>query len=166
MGNDITLNDLPWEATVLADDLVDGNAHFGWKGDARLSLRVGVLTAANNGHDARSGRWYRKGEMLARRYEVWRHLETGEDERIVSRPIELLHEILPELVRLDPRTPGFRSSFDTVNEANDKKDADTAYDIRQAHGEMVEHLWALAHDRSGPKNTFRGMPGSNPDKQM
>lgn len=164
--SDLTLNDMPYEATVLADDLVWGLAAAGWKGDPRLSLRVGVLTAAKNGYDPRSGKWYRKGELLARRYEVWRHLETGEDERIIDRPLHLLHEIIPALVKIDPRTPGFENSVDRVIRENDAVHAQRASDIREAHGEMVEHLWALAHDRSGPKNTFRGMPGSNPEKQL
>lgn len=165
MGNDITLNDMPYEATLLADDLVLGNAGHGFKGDPRLSLVVGVLTAAKTGRDARNGRWYKKGELLARRYEVRRHLEDGTDETIISRPLHLLHEILPALVQMDPRNPGFKSTFDRVNEHNDARDKQAATDVREAHGEMVEHLWALAHDRSGPKTTFRQMPGLDPARQ-
>ena len=158
------LSDVPYEIERLADDLTDGNAAFGWRGDPRLELHIGVLAADRNTNV--NGKFVSKGQVLARNIQVWRHCEDGTMQHVITRRIELAHEILPELVQMDPRTPGFRSSADVVIDHNAKVDAEKEYAIGQAQGEMVEHLWKLTADRQNGKTTFRGMPGSNPDKQM
>ena len=159
----IDLTGVPYEAIELDGRLRSGDGVFGWKGDPALSLVVGVLTASKNGY--KGGKHYRKGDLVARRYEVIRHCEDGTDQRVLSRPLELIHEIIPELVRMDPRTPGFRSTFETVNAHNEMHDRANNDAVREAHGEHMEHLWKLVHDRANGPSTFRQMPGRNPDKQ-
>ena len=161
-----SLSDLPYEAERLADDLTQGNPAFGWKGDARLSLFVGILACGKAGY--KNGVYYKEGEPMARRYEVWRHNEDGTDKRIMSRPLHLVHEILPTMVSLDPRTPGHEATMDRIERENKKVDADKEYAIGQAHGEMTEHLWSIVHDRNNPQNTFRQVGGSDerPDRNL
>lgn len=157
----IALSDMPYEATVLADDLVDGNPAFGWKGDPRLYLQVGVLTAAKTGQ--RNGKWYKEGEMMARRYEVWRHNEDGTDLRILSRDLTHLHEILPALVKIDPRTPGHEATMDRIERENAVIDKHREQAIGEAVGEMTEHLWNVVSERENGKQTHFQVGGSRDD---
>lgn len=159
----LSLSDVPWEATQVADWLTDGKPELGWRGDSRLSLRVGVLTAQRNGNHA--GRFRTAGTVLARRYEVWRHNEDGTDTLILHRQLNAWHELIPALVQIDPRTPGHKDAFTQVAKANEREHKAAADAVKEAHGEATEHLWKLVADRNNGRTTFRGMPGSNPDKQ-
>lgn len=148
------LSDMPYEAEVLADKLVQGDGIIGWKGDPRLSLFCGVLAAPKTGYSKRAGRYVREGEVLARRWEVWRHNEDGTDARLISRPLEKLHEIIPELCVMDPRNPGHTGTMDRIEQHNDKIDAEREYDIGQAVGEMTEHLWNVARTKISGEHFF------------
>jgi hypothetical protein len=159
----ISATEVPYEGQLVADWLVNGKPELGWRGDPRLELRLGILTAAKHGR--RNGRYFRKGDVVAYRYEVWRHNEDGTDAEILHRAAKDWHEIIPALVQLDPRTPGFKDTMTTLTAHNDKVDAERGQAIRDAHGEMTEHLWKLYADRNFGRTTFRGMPGRNPDKQ-
>lgn len=164
MPTDISLSDVPYEATLLADWLVQGKPTLGWRGDPRLELRIGVLQAQKNGND-RKGRFRTAGEVLARRYEVWRHNEDGTDTNILSRKLTDFADIIPALVQIDPRTPGHVGTIERIEKENKLRDKHAADAVQEAHGEATEHLWKLVADRENGRTTFRGMPGSNPDKQ-
>jgi hypothetical protein len=162
---DIATSFVPWEAHELAGWLADGKPELGWRGDPRLELRIGVLTMHRNGLD-RTGRFRRAGERLAWRYEIWRHNEDGTEGEILHRTESQFNEIIPELVKLDPRTPGHVPTMDLLEAHNkivDKSKSDT---IKEAVGEHVEHLWKLVADRTNGRTTFRGLPGRNSDRQM
>lgn len=159
------MSEMPYEAELMADWLTDGKPELGWRGDPRLSLVVAVISAGATGYSQKVGRYVRMGQALGYRYEVWRHNEDGTDKRIISCELDALHTLLPKLCEMDPRSPGFVDQFDKAVRDNDKAHADRANDLREAHGEMTEHLFKLWHDRNNPKHTFRGMPGQNPDKQ-
>jgi hypothetical protein len=152
-----------YEGRLLADWLTKGKPELGWRGDPRLELRLGVLEAAKAG--TRKGKYYRKGDIVAYRYEVWRHNEDGTDAEVLHRAAKDWHEIIPALVQLDPRTPGHVDTMTHIEKYNEKIDRDKGRAIAEARGEMTEHLWKLMADRRNGPSTFRQMPGSNPDKQ-
>jgi len=141
------VSDMPYEAEVLADKLTMGDGIIGWKGDPRLSLFCGIIAAPKTGYSNRAGRYVREGEVLARRWEVWRHNEDGTDTRLISRPLHLLHEIIPELCEMDPRNPGHTGVMDRIEKHNEKVDAEKEYAIGQVVGEMTEHLWNVARTK-------------------
>jgi len=157
----IDLANVPWEAQEVDRWLRDGNPTLGWRGDPRLSLAVGVLTASRNGVDPRTKKFHRAGDVLARRYEVVRHCEDGTDQRIMQRPLTKLHEIIPALNGIDPRTPAFEPVMDVVEREDAQKQKDVEYKIGQAIGEQREHLWKLVADRQNGLTTFRQMGGSD-----
>lgn len=159
---------LPAEAHMLADWLTDGKPELGWRGDPRLELRLGVLTAAKHGYNTRSGRrkFYRKGDVVAYRYEVHRHNEDGTDTEVLHRAAADWHEIIPELVKLDPRTPGHVDTIDQVMRDNAAAERDNTRKFQDSYGEMTDHLWRLISDRQNGRNTTRQVPGRNPDKQL
>lgn len=159
----IELSDVPYEATQVADWLTDGKPELGWRGDPRLSLRIGIVSAQRAGHHR--GRYRRAGEVLGRNYQVFRHNEDGTDTSILSRRLDQWHEIIPALVQLDPRTPGHVPTMQRVERANAIEHKQRDDEFREAHGEATEHLWKLVADRQNGPSTFRQIPGRNPDKQ-
>lgn len=162
---DLTMSNLPYEVELVADWLVMGKPELGWKGDPRLSLCVGVITMHKAGPDRR-GTYRRKGEVVARNLQVFRHNEDGTDTNILSRKLDAWHDIIPSLVQLDPRNPGHVDTMTKVEKANAIVDKANSTAVAEAHGEAAEHLWKLVADREHGKTTFRQMPGSNPDKQQ
>lgn len=149
-------------AIQLADWLEGGKPELGWKGDPRLELRIGVLTAAKDG--TKKGRYYRKGEVMAHRFEVYRHTEEGKDTIILSRSAKDWHEIIPELVKMDPRTPGHESMIDLVDRANraiEKTQDDMMHDV---YGEAFDYTARLAADREWGPSTFRQVGGLRDEK--
>jgi hypothetical protein len=162
----IDLSSVPYEVLVVDKQLRQGAPTLGWRGDPRLYLELGVITSNNTGYSNKVKRFVRHGEVLARQVIVMRHCETGVDEVIFRRKYEQLHEIIPTLIRHDPRTPGFEDVMDTVEREDTAKQKAVATHIGEARAECAEHLWALVGDRQNGRTTFRGLPGLNPDKQM
>lgn len=160
----LTLDTIPPELHRLADELTNGFAPLGWRGDSRLTLQVGALTVQTGGYD-RKGTWRNRGELAALRVEVVRHNEDGTDTPILQRPMERWHEIIPELVKIDINSPMYKDTTEAVIQHNDKLEAERGQAIREAVGEQTEHLWRLVSDRQNGRTTFRGLPGRNPDKQ-
>ena len=143
---------------MLAQWLVKGKPELGWRGDPRLSLHIGVLVAAKNG--TRAGKHYRKGDVVAFRYEVHRHNEDGTDTEILHRAAAQWHEIIPALIDIDPRTPGFKPTMDKVEAANKIEHREAEYAMEQAYGEANEHLWNIVREREGGKTFFGQVQGS------
>lgn len=154
----------PWEAQEVDRWLREGKPTIGWRGDPRLELRMGYSVAADNG--VYHGKYKRRGDVVGVRWEVWRACEDGKDRRILAAPAEGLTDIIPRLIGVDPRTPGHEDVMDRVEREDAQVQKEKANAIREAHGEHMDHLWRLVHDRQNGPNTFRGMPGSNPDRQM
>lgn len=148
------VSEAPFEAQQLSEWLVKGKPELGWRGDPRLSLHIGILTAKTHGRSHKTGRFHRAGDVVAYRYEVWRHNEDGTDTELFHREAKDWHQIIPKLVGLDPRTPGHVDTATEIetNNAKIEKDKTTAY--REAHGEMAEHLWKLVADRQNGRSTF------------
>lgn len=141
-------------AELLADWLLNGKPELGWKGDPRLELHIGILRARHQ--QTRNGKTYRKGDVMAYRFEVKRHTEEGKLADIISRPVDQWTEIIPELVKIDPRTPGFENSAllaQKANEAIEKKQSEMFAD---SYGAAAEHQANINHERYWGKTFFGG----------
>lgn len=135
-----------------------------WKGDPDLWLGVGVATAPKRMQHPVTGKWLNRGDMVAKRYEVWRHTETGEDLLIGHWRIEEFDRILFDVAGMrasfEGRAPSTLDKIDAHNAELEKKASD---EFRGYYGEMMTHLKRLVHDRTQPKNTFRQVGGSADD---
>lgn len=160
MANAPTITELPWEAEVLADDLKHGKATLGWKGDPDLELEIEYITSSRSGFDSNFGRYVREGEIVDWRYRVTITVN-GRTQTVGRWAPNEMHMVLLDLVKMDPRTPGFRSSFDRAQEQMDKVHRENARQLREAQGEMAEHFFSVAHDRNNPRNVFRQVGGSD-----
>ncbi len=161
MSQTLDVGSLPWEAQEMADWLVNGHPTLGWRGDPRLSLHFSVLKASRSGFDPKVKGWVRKGDVVARCYEVRRHCEDGVTRLIKQVQVDKLVDIIPSLIAQDPRTPNQRPLFDLVVEENDRHDAANTRQIQEAKGEATEHFWKLIADREFGKTTFRQVGGSD-----
>lgn len=151
-------------AQLLAEWLTDGKPEMGWKGDPRLELHIGVLTAKEDGIEKRTGRFRRRGDVCGHRFEVRRHLEDGRDTTILSRSVEDWHEIIPELVKMDPRTPGHEGTFALVERANAAIEKKKDDEWRELNRDQAEYTARLAADIEYGPNTFRQVGGLRDEK--
>jgi hypothetical protein len=153
-------NDIPPELGILEKVIQQGDPVKGWPGDPRMELRVGVLSAAKTGWSEQVHRLVVRGEPLARRLEVWRHTETGRDERIGTWNFDELPHVVADLVLMDPSRPNHESILDRIDRTNAEKEYEATRIYQDVAGEMAEHLAKLNHDRNNPRNVFRGIPGT------
>ena len=151
------------EAPELDRKLREGDNLF-WKGDPRLSLHMAVLTAKRSGYDDNLGRVVRKGDILARRYEVWRHNEDGTDTLVGHWRLEEFDKIILDLVGMDPRTPGHVPVEERLDKADAELEKQKSYEFREAMGPLIEHAMSIAHDTTQPKHTFRQVGGLKEEK--
>lgn len=152
-------NDFGWMRADAADldrKLREGDG-IHWSGDPDLDLRQGVV------EEMRSGR--PTGNIVARRWEVWRHCEDGVDRMLGHWRMEEFDRILFDLASMRADAPGHVNVVDAIELKNAENEKRIWEPYRQAQGEMLEHLAKLYHDTTGPRNVFRGIPGQNPDKQ-
>lgn len=129
-----------------------------WSGDPDLDLRQGVV------EEMRSGR--PTGKIVARRWEVWRHCEDGVDRILAHWRIEEFDRILFDLARMRAGSPAHEDVIDRIDAANEANEERIWAQGRDKMGEMLEHMLKLHHDTTEGRNTFRGMPGQNPDRQL
>lgn len=146
--------------------LREGKQEVGWRGDPRLWLDIGVIKTHQHGIDPKTGRYQRAGDVIGWQWQVKRHTELGKEEIILRLKGEDLYRIFEKLIAIDPRTPGHEDTMDVVEREDALLQKHRQQAIAEAHGENMEHLWALVADRQNGRTTFRGMPGSNPDRQM
>lgn len=146
------------EAAEVDRKLREGDG-LGFPGDPRLSLGVGVLTAPKRMYAPEVKRVVNRGEVVARRYEVWRYCEDGEDRIIGSWPLENLQMILPELSKARLDSPGHEDATTRIDQANKELEDKASRQIKDSAGEMMEHALKLDHDRNNPRNVFRGIGG-------
>lgn len=158
--------ELPWEVHEMDRWLKEGNPTWGWRGDPRLELRMGIVTAGKTGYYPQAKRWVREGDAVGYNWQVWRHNEDGTDKNILTRKGTELHTIIPALIEIDPRTPGFEPVMDRVEREDAILQKHRQADIADAVGQKMDHLWNLVADTQNGRTTFRGMPGRNPEKQL
>lgn len=161
----LELEEMPYVARVVADELTQGAPTHGWRGDKRLSLHLGVLVASSDGY--RKGKWYRAGDPVATRYEVHRHNEDGTDTPLIYRDMDKLHEIIPKLVSMDPATPGHEEVMDIVERDNASVERQNSRDFADSYGGMIDHMWSIMSEREG-KHTIRQVGGRDerPDRNL
>ena len=124
-------------AEVLDRQLRDGDGII-WTGDPRLELRMGIL------EETRSGR---KTGRVARRYEVWRNMEDGSEQRIGHWTMAEMHMILHDVARMragaEGKIDGVEARIDKANAAIEKEQSAI---YRDRMGEMLDHAARLNHD--------------------
>lgn len=153
--------ELAWlraDAADLDRKLREGDG-MGFPGDHRLWLGQGVITAKLGGFDEAVGRIVRRGDILGRRWEVWRDCEDGETRLIGAWKMNEFDRILIDLASLRMDSPGHVDTIDQIDAHNAAVDADNSRDVQDVLGAALEHTTLLVHDRTEPRNVFRGMPG-------
>lgn len=149
----------PHEATVVADQLRLGAPTLGWRGDMRLFLRIGYYISPKD-HWTEHNKFFRKGDIVGHFFEVWRWNEDGTIERVSTWPLDKVHEIIPDLIRMDPRTPGHEQIMDRVERNNDLADRAAERRLEDAHGEMLEHMYSIAQEMLVGRPTTRFARGA------
>jgi hypothetical protein len=164
----LTLSDVPYEAIVLEKQLKRGMPTLGWRGDPRLYLEMGVITSNNTGYSRKVNRFVRHGEVLARQLIVMRHCEDGTEQVILRKGLNKVHEVIPALIKHDPRTPGFEEVMDTVEREDNAKQKEVSTQIFEARAQCFEHLSALVGDRQNGRTTHRQVGGfdERPDRNL
>jgi hypothetical protein len=137
-----------------------------WAGDPRLDLRVGVLSAHKRMQHPTTHRWVNRGDMIAKRYEVWRYNEDGTETLVAHWRIDEFDRILFDLQQMRAGAEGLIPDvIERIDVKNAKVEAANDQRIHDSLGAARDHAARLAHDLSQPKHTFRQMPGLNPAKQ-
>lgn len=130
-----------------------------WAGDPRLELRMAVLKSPKYHQSPLNGRWYNKGEIMARRYEVWRHNEDGSETRIGSWRLHEFDRILMDLAPMRLESPNHEDTLDAIDKHNAEIEAKHETQIRDNLQEATMHLAEAVRNESGPGVTFAQMPG-------
>lgn len=134
------------DTTELERTLAAGDG-IAWPGDPDLELHQGVVTDP-------TGR-----KILARRWEVWRNCEDGQCRLIGHWRMEEYDKIVFDLARMRADSPGFVPTADRVDAANDEIEKANTAQFRDSMGAAIDHGARLLADTTGPKQTFRGIPG-------
>lgn len=132
---------------------------LGFPGDPRLVLAQGVITAEKSGYSKELGRIVRRGDIVARRWEVWRHCEDGVDRMIGHWRMHEFDRILLDLTSMRLDSPGHEDTLSKIDKANDAKDKEVLGQMRDVLGEFADHTARLIHDTTGPRDVFHQMPG-------
>lgn len=138
----------------------------GWSGDPRLELRYGVLTAPKRMQHPATGRWLNRGDLVAKRYEVW---DAVDEQMIGHWTVEEFDRILFDVSRMKAGAMGRIDGVEArIDKHNAKMDKDANDRFRDAYGSFAEHYLQLWHDRNNPKKTFRQVGGSDerPDRNL
>lgn len=133
-----------------------------WTGDPSLELRVGIRSAHKRMQHPITGRWLNRGDMIAKRYEVWSHTLDGEDVLINHWKIEefgrILFDIAGQKASFEGRKPTAEEQIDANNARIDKANTDQ---LRDHYGAMFEHAFSIAQERTAGRLTHRGVGGSD-----
>lgn len=130
-----------------------------WTGDPRLFLSMGIVVANRRTWVDELGRYVQPGEVIARRYEVWRHGEDGRDYLIGTWRLEEFDRILMDLAPMRLDSPGHVDAIEEIDRHNEALERENSRKFKEAMIEGVEHQVKLWHDLHNPKNVFRGIPG-------
>lgn len=115
------------------EQLRNGNPIFGWPGDPRLELHVGVLWDP------------KRKEVAEKKIEVWRHMEDGSDVCVTwfDCTLEAAAEVIPAMAQMRTDSPGHVSVLERIdrhNEALERKhlsEARAIADEARAHAEFA-----------------------------
>lgn len=142
------------DAAKLDRQLREGDGLI-WKGDPTLELRVGVLSAPKRMQHPMTGKWLNRGDIIARRYEVWSHTIEGKDELIGHWLIEefdrILYDIAGAKASFEGRAPSTIEQIDKHNASLEQANSD---EFRNYYGTMLEHATRLARDITHGESTF------------
>lgn len=150
------------------DAELDHQLKFGdglvWKGDPSLELRYGVLTAPKLMQHPVTGRWLNKGDLIAKRYEVWSHTPDGQDVFLNHWKMDefgrILFDIAGQKAGFEGRAPSAEERMDKNNDAVEKAAMDT---FRDSYSAMYEHMHSIVQEQTQGRLTHRGVGGSNED---
>lgn len=145
-------------AERLAHELKFGDG-IHWAGDERLELGMETTEAKQGGWIEELGRHVRKGQILARRYAVYRHNEDGTTNRIGHWRLEEFDRILLDISGLRVEAPNHEQTADLIDKANAASEKATTDAYVGAGTEMLEHRLKIWADTTQGKTRFRGMPG-------
>lgn len=147
---------------ALDDQLTQGVPTLGWPGDPKLQVELGVITAGRSGFSPEVGRYVRKGEVVARRIEVWKNTERHGRQQVGRWLLSEYHTIIPDLVKMDPSRPRHKSVEDRIDKHNAEIEAKQARAHRDVMGELMEHAHSLHSGRRmwtpGIPSTWNGTP--------
>lgn len=146
------------DAEDLDRKLRDGDGVM-WAGDPRLYLSMGIVEAEKFHWSDELKRNVHKGEIVARRYEVWRFSEDGGSELIGTWRIEDFDRILFDLAPLRLDSPGHVDAIEQIDAHNNALEKERSDVLKGELFETLEHQIKLWHDTHNPKNVFRGIPG-------
>lgn len=143
--------ELGWvrDTAELVKTLHDGDG-IQWSGDPDLFLSQGVITN-------------QRGDILARRWEVWRACEDGMERMIGHWRMEEYDRIIFDLARMRAETPGHVDTGDRIDAHNAGIESANSQKFRDSAGELIEHAAKLKHDTTEGRSVFRGMPGFRKD---
>jgi hypothetical protein len=130
-----------------------------WAGDERLELGMETQEAQKGGWIEELGRYVRKGQILARRYAVYRHNEDGTFNRIGHWRLEEYDRILFDIAGLRAESPNHEQTSDLIDKANDAAEQAVTDAYVGVGADMLEHRLRIWNDTTQGKNRFRGMPG-------
>lgn len=153
--------DIGWirgDAEALDVKLRQGDG-LGWPGDPRLSLVQGVVEAAKRTQHPITGKWLRKGDVVARRWEVWRECEDGVERQIGHWRMEEFDRILLDLSGMRLDSPGHVDALDAIDKSNDAHEDAIMRDFRENYGEMTERGTKLFRELRDGKDTFYQVGG-------
>lgn len=105
----------------------------------------------------------RRGREVARRLEVWRTCEDGQDRLIGHWHPGEQFRVLYDLTRMRAESPGHVEVTDVIDAANAEVEYQQSRRFQDAAGEALEHGARLFHDQNNPRNRFRQMPGRRKD---
>lgn len=156
--------ELPREVFEVDRWLKQGKPELGWRGDPRLDLHIGVVTATFTGmQPGMNGkvRFHRKGDKVGWCWVVTRHNEDGTDLPVLQVKGLELYDLIPKLIEMDPRTRGFEPVMDRVEREDAIQQKRVEDRIKDAQGEATEHLWRLVQERVHGRSTIRQVGGSD-----
>ena len=150
------------EAPELERKLQEGDGIL-WQGDPNLELGMETYSAPVTGWFTipTTGKqvYVQKGDILARRYAVYRHCEDGTTQRIGHWRLEDFDRILMDIAPMRLDAPNRESTIDRIDRENAEAERDNDRAVMDAMGAGLEYTLKLDHDINQGRNVFRGMPG-------
>ena len=132
-----------------------------WAGDDRLELGMETQEAQSGGWVEQLGKRVRKGQVLARRYAVYRHNEDGTFLRIGHWRLEEFDRILFDIAGLRAEAPNHEQSSELIDAANAASEKQATDDYVSASAQMLEHRLRIWADTTQGKTRFRQVLGSD-----
>lgn len=125
-----------------------------WPGDPDLSLNMGYVQMEKRAWVPQLGRYANKGEVITRRYEVWRHCEDGVDRIIGTWNPDHIDRIIPDLARMRLGSPGHVDTIKAIDDHNDALREANSRETREVMAEVKEYATKLVVEREEGKSFF------------